>query len=187
MGKNNKRAKEELMELYGKGCMFEKAHIAERIAKMGGIKTYASYLAGKKFKGKSIKKQLTYHHLQHKSDGGRATVENGAVVDVTAHAYLHSLPRHQEEIINNMLRAYKINFMELNQGQVLGAGSLEVEDEIEFISIPIEQDEGEIRRARAIYEKKRQEEFNRAKIKRDTRRLIDEYWEKRNGTDREEI
>ena len=184
MGNNNKKAKEELMKLYGKGCMFEKAQIAERIAKMGGIKTYASYLAGKKFKGKSIKKQLTYHHLQHKSDGGRATVDNGAVVEATAHAYMHSLPRHQEEIINNMLRAYKINFMELNQGQVLGSGTVEIEDEIEYISIPIEQDEAEIRRARAIYEKKKQEQFNRARIKRDTRRQVEEYWEKRNGTDR---
>lgn len=186
MGKN-KKVKEQLMELYGKGCMFEKARIAERIAKMGGIRTYSSYLAEKKFRGKSIKKQLTYHHLQHKADGGKATIENGAVVEASAHAYLHSLPRHQEEIINNMLRAYKINFMELNQGQVLGAGSLEIEEEIEYISIPIEQDEAEIRRARAIYEKKRQEEFNRARIKRDTRRLIDEYWEKRNEADREEI
>lgn len=186
MGKN-KKAKQALMEIYGEGCMFEKAHIAERIARMGGIRTYNAYLAGKKFKGKSIKKQLTYHHLQHKADGGKATIENGAVVDVTAHAYLHSLPRHQEEIINNMLRAYKINFMELNQGQVLGAGSLEVEDEIEFISIPIEQDEAEIRRARAIYERKKHEEFSRAKIKQDTKRQIDAYWEKRNGADREEI
>ena len=143
---------------------------------MGGIKTYASYLAGKKFKGKSIKKQLTYHHLQHKSDGGRATVENGAVIDSTAHAYMHSLPRHQEEIINNMLRAYKINFMELNQGKVLGSGTVEIEDEIEYISIPIEQDEAEIRRARAVYEKKKMEQYNRAKMKQELRRQVDDYW-----------
>ena len=187
MGKSNKKAKQELMEIYGKGCMFKKAHIAERIAKMGGIKTYNAYLAGKKFKGKSIKKQLTYHHLQHKAEGGKATIENGAVIDATAHAYMHSLPRHQEEIINNMLRAYKINFMELNQGQVLGAGSLEIEEELEYISIPIEQDEAEIRRARAIYEQKKREDFSRAKQKRETKMLIDAYWEKKNETDREEI
>lgn len=174
---SNKKAKKMLIELYGENCMFEKANIAERIAKMGGIRTYSSFLANKRFKGKSIAKQLTYHHLQHKSDEGKATIENGALVDTTAHAYLHSLPRSQEEIINNMLRAYKINFMELNQGQVLNSGSLEIEEELGFISIPIEQDEAEIRRARAIYEKKKKGQFNRAKTKEESRRKIEEYWE----------
>lgn len=176
---SNKKAKNKLIEIYGAYCMFEKANVAERIAKIGGITTYSNYLKGKKFKGKNILKQLTYHHLQHKADGGSATIENGALVDATAHAYIHSLPRHQEEIVNNMLRAYKINFMELNQGQVLGAGSLQLEDELEFISIPIETNEAEIRRARAIYEKKKKQEFSRAKIKQDTKRQIDEYWKKR--------
>ena len=78
MGKSNKRAKAALIEIYGDGCMFEKARIAERIEQMGGIRTYRSYVAEKRFKGKKIAKQLTYHHLVHKSDSGKATVENGA-------------------------------------------------------------------------------------------------------------
>ena len=183
MGKNNKKAKQALIEIYGEGCMFEKAHIAERIARMGGIRTYNAYLAGKKFKGKSIKKQLTYHHLQHKADSGKATIENGAVIEETAQAYIHCLPRHQEEIINNMLRVYKINVLELRDGEVLGADSIQVEEDIEFISIPIEKDEAEIRRARAIYEKKKQEQFSRAKIKRETQRQVEEYLSK-HETDR---
>ncbi|MBR6688775.1 MAG: hypothetical protein IKL68_02025 [Clostridia bacterium] len=181
---SNKGAKNKLIEIYGKHCMFERAKVAERIERMGGIRTYKSYLVDKKFKGKRIVKQLTYHHLVHKADGGRATVENGVVVDSTAHAYMHSLPRHQEEIINNMLRAYKINALELRDGQVIRADSVQVEDDIEFISIPIETDEAEIRRARAIYEKKKQEQFSRAKVKEDTRRKIEEYWEKQYETDR---
>ena len=68
MGKSNKRAKAALLEIYGDGCMFEKARIAEKIERMGGIKTYRSYVAEKRFKGKAIKKQLTYHHLRHKSE-----------------------------------------------------------------------------------------------------------------------
>lgn len=181
---SNKGAKNKLIEIYGRHCMFERARVAEKIERMGGIRTYRSYLADKKFKGKRIVKQLTYHHLRHKSEGGKATEENGAVVDTTAHAYMHSLPRHQEEVINNMLRAYKINVLELRDGKVLGHDSIEVEDDIEFISIPIEQDEAEIRRARAIYEKKKKEQFSRAKIKAQTRKLVDEYWEKKDETDR---
>lgn len=174
---SNKGAKNKLIEIYGEHCMFARARIAERIEKMGGIRTYKSYVAEKKFKGKKIAKQLTYHHLVHKSDGGKATVENGALVDATAHAYLHSLPRKQEEIINNMLRAYKINVLELRDGQVLGYESIQQEEDIEFISIPIEQDKAEIRRARAIYEKKKKGQFNRAKTKEESRRKIEEYWE----------
>lgn len=180
---SNKGAKNKLIEIYGKHCMFERARITEKIEKIGGIRTYKSYLADKKFKSKRIVKRLTYHHLKHKSDGGRATEENGAVIEATAHEYIHSLPRHQEEIINNMLRAYKINVLELSDGQVLGNDSIQVEDNTEFISIPIETDEAEIRRARAIYEKKKQEQFSRAKIKRETQRQVEEYLSK-HETDR---
>jgi hypothetical protein len=82
-----------------------------------------------------------------------------------------------------MLRAYKINVLELREGQVLGNDSIQVEDDTEFISIPIETDEAEKRRARAIYEKKKQEQFSRAKIKRETQRQVEEYLSKRE-TDR---
>ena len=50
------------------------------------------------------------HHLQHKSEGGPTTIENGANVAEVAHQYMHSLPREQEEIVNNMLRQWKDEF-----------------------------------------------------------------------------
>ena len=176
MGKSNKRAKAALIEIYGDGCMFEKARIAEKIEQMGGIRTYRSYVAEKRFKGKSIKKQLTYHHLQHKSDRGPATVENGAVVEATAHAYLHSLPRHQEEIINNMLRAYKLNFIELSSEGVLNHGSVDI-DMSEYITIPVYDDNDRYNRKKAINERKKGERLSRAQVKRETRRKIEEYYE----------
>ena len=185
MGKSNKRAKEELIRIYGDGCMFEKARIAQRIERMGGIKTYRSYVADKRFRGKSIKKQLTYHHLQHKSDGGPATVENGAVVEATAHAYLHSLPRHQEEIINNMLRAYKLNFIELSSEGVLNHGSVDI-DMSDYITLPLYDDNARYNRRKAIEERKKGERLSRAQIKRETQRKIQEYYE-RECYDGEEI
>lgn len=33
--KGNKKARQELERIYGKGCFFNRAHIAERIEKMG--------------------------------------------------------------------------------------------------------------------------------------------------------
>lgn len=176
MGKSNKRAKQALIEIYGDGCMFEKARIAEKIEQMGGIRTYRSYVAEKRFKGKSIKKQLTYHHLRHKSDGGPATVENGAVVDAVAHAYLHSLPRHQEEIINNMLRLYKINFVEMTTEGVVQHDALEF-DLSDYVTIPLYNDNERYNRKKAIEQRKKGERLSRAQVKRETRRKIDEYYE----------
>lgn len=176
MGNSNKRAKKALIEIYGDGCMFAKAKVAERIEKMGGIRTYKSYVAEKRFKGKKISKQLTYHHLRHRSEGGPATVENGAVVEATAHAYLHSLPRHQEEIINNMLRTYKINMMAFNTEEVINHDSIAF-DMTDYITIPLEDDTPKYNRKRAIRERKKQEQLSRAQIKRETMRKIEEYYE----------
>lgn len=177
MGKSNKRAKETLIQIYGDGCMFEKAKIAERIEQMGGIRTYRSYVSEKRFKGKPIKKQLTYHHLRHKSEGGLATVENGAVVEAVAHAYLHSLPRHQEEIVNNMLRAYKINALEFNTNEVLQATTIHM-DMSEYVTIPLYDDNEKYNRKKAKLEKakKQGESFNRARTKTETRQKIEEYY-----------
>lgn len=108
--KNNKRARELLEEMYGKGCMFKRARIAQKIEAMGGIKTYKKFLQEKRYTLKQIKRYeslMSYHHLKHREDGGKATIENGAEINSLAHCYLHSLPRHQEEVINNMLRDYK--------------------------------------------------------------------------------
>lgn len=176
MGDSNKRAKEALIEIYGNGCMFDKAKIAERIEQMGGIRTYRSYVSEKRFKRKMIRKQLTYHHLKHKSEGGPATVENGALVEATAHAYLHSLPRHQEEIINNMLRAYKINAMAFTTEEVINHDSVAF-DMTDYVTIPLEDDTPKYNRKRAISERKKQEQLSRAQIKRETIRRIEEYYE----------
>lgn len=96
-------------------------------------------------------------------------------MEATAHAYLHSLPRHQEEIINNMLRAYKINFMELNTQEVVQHGSLDF-DVSEYITIPAYDNDWRDRR-KIVGERKKLEHRSRAKVKRETQRLIDRYYE----------
>lgn len=172
---SNKRAKQALIEIYGNRCMFERARIAERIEQMGGIRSYRSYVVEKRFKGKKIAKQLSYHHLRHKSEGGPATVENGALIDATAHAYLHSLPRHQEEIINNMLRLHKLSVIELNTQGVIQHDAIEF-DMTDYITIPVYNDNERYNRKKAIREKKMQEQRSRAQIKRETRKALEEYY-----------
>lgn len=119
---SNKSARQELEMIYGKGCMFFKANIPERLRQAGiQIKGYKVFVGEKRYKGKKIKRletTMTYHHLEHKADGGKTSVENGAIVNELAHRYMHSLPRQDEEIINDMLRDYKREF-ELKGGIIM--------------------------------------------------------------------
>jgi hypothetical protein len=108
---SNRSARQELEVIYGKGDMFKKAKIEEQVVQLKTIKTYKKFVTETRYTGKKIRqleKNMTYHHLRHQSEGGRATIENGAIVNELAHRYLHSLPREQEEIINNMFRRYKM-------------------------------------------------------------------------------
>ena len=108
--KKNRKIRELLEKIYGEGCMFQKAKIEKRIEQLGEIRTYRQFKEEHRYKLKKIKifeQMMSLHHLKHKSEGGQTTVDNGAVINSLAHTYLHSLPRADEEIINDMLREYK--------------------------------------------------------------------------------
>lgn len=108
--KKNRKIREELERIYGKGCMFQKAKVEKRIEEIGGIKTYKQFKEQHRFtlkRERVFENMMTYHHLKHLSEGGETTIENGAVVGSLPHMYMHSLPREQEEVINDMLRNFK--------------------------------------------------------------------------------
>lgn len=126
----NKSVRKILERKYGKGCMFKKANCEEQIERLRTIKTFKKYLEEKRYTGKKIKKlekQMTFHHLKHRSEGGETTPENGGVINELAHAYMHSLPREHEEIINNMIREYKLNIATLQ-----GTGEVKEPQKIEI-------------------------------------------------------
>ena len=54
-------------------------------------------------------RQLSYHHLQKKEDGGKYTLENGALLRAdTGHEYLHIIESRDFDMylyINNLLKA----------------------------------------------------------------------------------
>ena len=178
MGKNtagNKIIKEKLMKQYGKGCMFEKAKIAERIEAMGGIDTFKTFVSKKRYKGQKISKQLTLHHLKHRSEGGKTSVENGAVVSEIAHQYLHSLSRDEEEIANNMLREWKINIIAMNGNQQV-IQSISFNPKETNIIIPAgDMTEEEYKKYQNLQKKrKRIANPNRAQLKKELTQLIEE-------------
>lgn len=200
MSNKNRSAKKELERLYGKGCFFNRAHCAERIEAMGGIKTFKKFVQERRFKGVPISHQITFHHLQHKSEGGKATVANGANIEEIAHQYIHSLPRDQEEIINDMLRDFKLNcIIVTGNKEIQEAQSISFDLEGDFLEIPLfdndEKYNPEIARQQAVereaekhskeYKKrKKYERFKnptRAMKKRELQQMIEEEeeeWER---------
>lgn len=165
---SNKNIKKELIRIYGKGCMFDRARIAKRIEEMGGIRTFKKFLAEKKFKRQKISYDLTVHHLVHRSEGGADTAENCTNIAEVAHQYLHSLPRDQEEIINNMLREFKVNCVAATgMKEITNSLSYTIDENTEFFTIPTFDINQEMKN-------KRLKHPSRAERKRMDRKIIEE-------------
>ena len=164
MSKSNREIRIVLARMFGSGCMFKKSHAEEFIEKLGTIKTYKQFKKEKRYSSKKIKQleQIkTLHHLQHKSENGRTCVENGAIINELAHRYIHSLPRNQEEIINNVISEWK-------KRNYIGCELEFIEDwekpyTLDFVELVVSEDG--IR------------PYNRAKEKEKTRKKIKEYYD----------
>lgn len=94
---DNKRAKEKLIKLYGAECFIKKLKLRKNVEP-------------KRYKGKNQKKrmqQLTYHHIKMKKDGGKATVENGALLSAENHAWFHQQSPQAQAYMNKMFQEYK--------------------------------------------------------------------------------
>lgn len=172
--KKNRTIRHNLERIFGKGCMFQKAYIAEKIEQIGGIKTYKQFIQEKHYTLKEIKRleaNITLHHLRHRSEGGPTTEENSANINELAHRYAHSLPRHQEEIINNMLRDYKhVTRRDQSQYDLV---PVKLEDEID-IDFEIKMAEMSFSDEIGLDMRPIKKKFNRAKENRQFQRRIKE-------------
>ena len=146
---NNKKAKEELIRRYGAECFIEKLKLRKDTEP-------------KRYKGKGQMKrmrQLTYHHIRMKKDGGRATVENGALLSAENHAWFHKQSPRDQAIMNEMFQEYKRQYQEC---QIVFVDKLELPFEVKTMEFHI--DERELKRTK----------YNRAKEKREFQKLVDE-------------
>lgn len=159
MAKKNSKARKALEKIYGKGCFMERAGIRE----VKGLKKDAH--------------QMTYHHLRHQSEGGKATIENGANLKLENHQFLHSLSRADEEKINNQIRQWKMNFVLMT-----GNGEIQQHSSLEFPQLTKDEDCIIIKLEKTTEEqllqlqrqKNKKQKFNRSRIKQETQRLIDD-------------
>ena len=94
---SNKRAKQKLIRLYGAECFIEKLHLREDTEP----RRYTSKGQYKRMK------QLTYHHIREKSNGGQATIENGALLSAENHIWFNKQSEEAQKQMNELFQKYK--------------------------------------------------------------------------------
>lgn len=150
---SNKKAKEELIRRYGAECFIEKL----KLRKDSEPKRYTG-------KGQKAKmKQLTYHHIEMKKDGGKATIENGALLSAENHAWFHKQHPQYQTYMNNMFQEYK---RQSDECQVVFVDNLHLDFEIKATEFSIGERE------------QKKEKYNRAKEKREFKKRIEEEFDR---------
>lgn len=94
---SNKSVKERMIRYYGAKCFIEKLHLRKDTEK----RKYKSSRQRAKMK------QLTYHHIQTKKDGGETTVENGALLSRENHTWFHRQSEEAQAYMNSKFQEYK--------------------------------------------------------------------------------
>ena len=94
---NNRQAKERLIQLYGAECFIDKLHLRQD-------NTPRHYTGKAQMKRM---KQLTYHHIQEKRNGGKATVENGALLSAENHEWFNKQTPEKQAELNRKFQEYK--------------------------------------------------------------------------------
>lgn len=147
---DNKRAKEKLIKLYGAECFIEKLKLRK-------------YTEPKRYKGKGQMKrmkQLTYHHIRMRKDGGKATVENGALLSAENHAWFHKQSSQVQAQMNEIFQEYKKQ--QSQECQVVFVDELETPFEVRVMEFRIDERE------------QKKTKYNRAKDKREVQKRIEE-------------
>ena len=146
---SNKRAKEELIRIYGAECFIEKLKLRKDVKPT----RYKSKGQMKKMK------QLTFHHIKMKKDGGRATVENGALLSAENHAWFHQQSYKDQTQMNAMFQEYKKQYQEC---EVVFVDDLDLGFAIKAMEFHIDEKE------------QKKDKYNRAKEKREFQKRVDE-------------
>lgn len=146
---SNKKAKEELIKFYGAECFIDKLKLRKDVEP-------------KRYKGKKQMqrmKQLTYHHIKMKKDGGRATLENGALLSAENHAWFHKQSEQSQAEMNEIFQEYKKQSQECS---VVFVDDLDLKFQVKVMEFHVDEREQE------------KPKYNRAKVKREFQKQIDE-------------
>lgn len=149
---SNKKAREKLEKLYGKECFIEKLHLR----KDAEPRKYTSKGQMKRMK------QLTYHHILERRNGGKATVDNGSLLSNENHIWFHQQSEVKQGYMNAIFQEYKRQVDECkNECKIVFVDDLEVPYEVKATEFSINE--------------KGKPEYNRAKEKQELRKMSEEY------------
>lgn len=160
MGKSNRSAKQALIRLYGKECFIDKLHLRPETDKV----VYTGKAQYHRMK------QLTYHHILEKSKGGKATVENGAILSVENHEWFNKQSPQKQRELNARFQDYKrtcnlkIVAAQLTTQGIQKAEVIEFEETPEIEIIPVfDMTEEDIRIYEEHKRKRNEKVFSRFK------------------------
>ena len=143
---SNKEAREELIKLYGRECFIEKL----KLRKDEEPRKYTS-------KGQLERmKKLTYHHILERRNGGKSTVENGALLSNENHEWFHKQSESMQGYMNAIFQEYKRQTDEL---KVVFVDEIESDVEVKCVVFKPEK----MLRGRQNRAKEKQELYNLTK------------------------
>ena len=163
MSNSNKKAKEEMIRLYGAECFIDKLHL-----RPDSSRVYTGKQAEYMRKHQQQLKRLTYHHIKERSQGGKATVENGAILSEDNHRWFNQQSREAQAKMNDAFQEYKRRVDEARECKIELVDTLDIGIEVKVAEISFSD---EI--------KPPKEKFNRAKVKQKTMREIKEWEDER--------
>lgn len=127
---SNKGVKEEMIRRYGAKCFIERLHLRDN--------SQTHYTGKRQYRRM---KMLTYHHIREKSKGGKATVENGALLSAENHQWFHQQPRNDRNSMNRAFQELKRNIDNgLEEIPVVIVPEEELETDVDVNAMIIETD-----------------------------------------------
>lgn len=143
---SNRKVREELEKRYGKECFIEKMHLRKD--------------KERKYTGKGQMKrmkQLSYHHILEKRKGGKATVENGALLSNENHIWFHKQSESKQGYLNALFQEYK---RQVDECKIVFVEDLDTDYKVNIVEFSIDD--------------KKKCKYNRAKQKAELRKKIEE-------------
>lgn len=162
----NSTGRKLLEQIYGKGCFMERAGIREI--------TPEQEQKLRKIKGfKKIDRTISYHHIKERSIGGEVSVENGANLAVYNHQWLHEQPPEVRKQINKKLQDFK--YLVDSLSMVVDKHGMNIIDKKTFSMDNSEPLVIPVKTYKVVKEGDTiKRDFNRAKIKKETQKMIEE-------------
>ena len=147
---SNKSARKELERRYGEECFIEKLHLRKDTEP----RKYTS-------KGQYRRmKQLTYHHILERCKGGKATIQNGALLSAENHQWFHKQSKFNQNYMNTLFQEYK---KQVDECKLVIVDDLEVPFEVQAIEFSVNE----------------KVKYNRAKKLQEDRKMIKEWEEEK--------